>query len=186
MKTRPILFSAPMVRALLEGRKTQTRRIVKRTPLAWLDDGFTPEFVSNPENSFSPYGQPGDLLYVRENMKEDCAGSISFARYSADDALTKHEWWKPISYCPSIHMPRMYSRLTLKITGVRVERVQDIDNNDALAEGTPDLRTMENDWDLRDCYARLWNSINNNWNDNPWVWVIEFEVINKNVDEVLK
>ena len=80
---------------------------------------------------------------------------------------------------PSIHMPRWASRITLNATSVRVERVQDISNLGAFAEGTPDLRTHDNDWDLRDCYSHLWDSINAKrgfgWDSNPWVWVVGFE-----------
>ena len=80
---------------------------------------------------------------------------------------------------PSIHMPRWASRITLEITGIRVERLQDITNNDALDEGTPDLRTIENRWDMRRCFQELWEQINGagSWSENPWVWVIGFKKV---------
>ena len=78
-------------------------------------------------------------------------------------------------------MPRIASRITLEITGVRVERLQDITANEALAEGTPDLRTIENGWDMKRCFQELWQSINgaDSWASNPWVWVIEFKKVCK-------
>jgi hypothetical protein len=142
-RERPILFSAPMVRALLDGRKTQTRRIVKGTAAEWLADpiGFLPEFVADPGNHLCPYGVPGDLLWVREAFAylSDCRhndpGTRALAEgcfYRADDGATQSDIsrWRP-----SIHMPRFLSRLTLRITDVRVERLQDISEADAVAEG---------------------------------------------------
>jgi hypothetical protein len=188
-----------MVRALLEGRKTQTRRALSNQDVnvgvcgVFRASKRLGKYIGEEEEFKCPYGQPGDLLYVRENMKEDCAGSISFAQYSADDVTTKHEWWKPVSYCPSIHMPRRLSRLTLKITDVRVERVQDISNDAAIAEGIERRYERKNGAHFcisnpRCDFAELWDSINEmrgfGWDRNPWVWVVEFEVIHKNVDEV--
>jgi len=189
MKTHPILFSAPMILALLAGKKTQTRRALRAQPMEHAD---TPRrFASgnwlfhydNQTEHRCPYGKPGDLLYVRENMYEDSAGSISFAAYSADNCTSKIEWWKPTKHCPSIHQPRRASRMTLRITDVRVERVQDISPSDAVAEGIPNGAYAVNSVES---YRQLWNSINNNWDDNPWVWVVEFEVIHQNVDAVIQ
>jgi len=104
--------------------------------------------------------------------------------YAADYASPRGvTTWKP-----SIHMPRAVSRITLRITDVRVERLQDISNNDADAEGTSDLRTIENGWDMSRCYQELWEAINGagSWEANPWVWVLEFEVIKRNVDAYIK
>ncbi|AZE73171.1 Phage protein [Pseudomonas synxantha] len=150
IKERPILFSAPMVRAILEGRKTVTRRAVKGSGLNFLAD-FTPEYVALPENHFCPYGNPGDRLWVRETwycdhfevlrgpyLKPDDLdireaiddGTLVYAA----DGLTPYEADQPI-WKPSIHMPRWASRILLEITDVRVERLQDISEDQAKAEG---------------------------------------------------
>lgn len=180
MSEHPILFSGSMVRALLDGSKTQTRRVVKGVALEWLGpDGFTPEFVASPENHLCPYGQPGDRLWVREAFMHEPAdycwqASVSIPSrpastvYRADFPNSQPgEGWKP-----SIHMPRKLSRITLEITGVRVERLQDISDTDARAEGMP--ATVANS--PRVWFASLWQSINGaeSWDANPWVWVVEF------------
>jgi hypothetical protein len=153
-KERPILFSAPMVRAILEGRKTQTRRVVKNCKkfAEWdaepdsaydviiADDQSCAHFLVAADHGFTdaipcPYGQPGDLLWVRETTKEDCWGSTSFAVYCADSALSRIEWWYSRKVCPSIFMPRWASRITLRIKSVRVERLNQISREDAIAEG---------------------------------------------------
>jgi hypothetical protein len=189
MTERPILFSAPMVRALLAGTKTQTRRVVKGWPLEWLKPGmFTPEYVALPENGACPYGQPGDRLWVRETF----AGSIAYERhgyalkdwgnklwYVADGEPRSGQWTRPR---PSIHMPRCLSRITLEVTGVRVERLQDISEADAQAEGCA-LECMTPTGDDSGSaihgpggYMALWESINGpgSWDANPRVWVVEF------------
>lgn len=185
MSERPILFSGPMVRAILEGRKTQTRRVVKGIALDWLrPDGFTPEFTASPENSLCPYGNPGDTLWVRETWGPFEGGFI----YRADEGPNV----KPDDgrWHPSIHMPRDASRLSLLIKSVRVERLQEISEADAFAEGvghyvdsgaageaTPDGARTAREW-----FAQLWDTINaksHPWASNPWVWVVEFEKINK-------
>ena len=131
IKERPILFSAPMVRAILERRKTVTRRPVKGAGLKWLED-FTPEYVALPENHLCPYGNPGDRLWVRETHSfvpdpEEPAG-YSQVLYAADG----QQYGKNR---PSIHMFRADSRILLEITDVRVERLQDINDDQAKAEG---------------------------------------------------
>jgi hypothetical protein len=176
MRERPILFSAPMVRALLAGTKTQTRRIVKGgIP---FDDDF--EIVA------SPYGDPGDRLWVREShwwFKDEPDNSCGYyppkltredVEYRADGDDGRKVWR------PSIHMPRWASRITLEVTGVRVERLQDISEADARAEGVePNAfeRTADNYGSV--LYRRLWESINGpgSWDANPWVWVVEFRRI---------
>jgi hypothetical protein len=206
MKERPILFSAPMVRAILAGTKTQTRRAVKGWPLEWLQPGmFTPEYVANPGNHACPYGQPGDRLWVRETthrrpMLNLLSGAPLAPEYdggaysaSGEDVLTPEGfdigWWYSRKACPSIHMPRWASRILLEVTGVRVERLQDISEADAQAEGCPcyvcgvpmDGRSE------KDCHCfhakakpsdfrALWESINgaDSWAANPWVWVVSF------------
>lgn len=184
MKERPILFSGPMVRAILEGRKTQTRRIVRGAALRWLeDDGFTPEFVSDPDNRLCPHGKPGDRLWVRETW-----AIMSKSRQSAwkGEAIPKHlmegvelvyradEDYGPGIYRPSIHMPRWASRIDLEITDIRVERLQDITEEDAMAEGAYKSPAAGN---YRMGFGEIWESINGSgsWTKNPWVWVIEFK-----------
>lgn len=162
MKERPILFSAPMVRAILAGTKTQTRRAAKGRALEWLAPGmFTPAFVADPANDMCPYGQPGDRLWVREafahwTTRELFSGrpmevtSYRAGRFmlrlpeGAPPSLPFEQWerfWdddlKPedVRWRPSIHMPRALSRILLEITDVRVQRLQDISGSDARAEG---------------------------------------------------
>jgi hypothetical protein len=200
MKEHPILFSGPMVRAILEGRKTMTRRVVKPQlrPLTpddtwYLADRklwtFAPKkgghFTSSDVAWFNlpsvmadiqrpcPYGVPGDRLNVRETWNADgCdhvifkadGGSATAAGYAAEPK------WKP-----SIHMPRKYCRILLEVVSVRVERVQDISEEDAKAEGVdwyPALQPIA-------MFQDLWDSINAKrglgWDVNPWVWVVEFK-----------
>jgi len=253
MKARPILFSAEMVRALLDGRKTQTRRVIKpqppeEYPVARLSDGVCvwskhkeSEFPMWARHSVCHYGKPGDLLWVRETWTKGRAnflgttydvptwrtknGAIGPILYRCSDIYEGHANF--IKWRPSIHMPRWASRLTLRITDIRVERLQEISEADAVAEGVQPheyaigplgvradsircihcgkLRsdhvgqamvcfggngTCWNGNTARGGFGVLWDSINSNrgysWDMNPWVWVIEFNVINKNVDEVIK
>ncbi len=197
MKERPILFSAPMVRALLAGTKTQTRRGVK---------GFLPcrpEFneerglweIYNGDSVAAtlrcPYGQPGDRLWVRENgwqrpfrsARDMREGADTWPPYEYDaepvccweDGELKRLGWKRR---PSIHMPRWASRILLEVTAVRVERLQDISATDAIAEGlSTRLREHDAVCHLLDQYRDLWESINGpeSWDANPFVWVVEFK-----------
>lgn len=208
MTDRPILFNAPMVRALLAGTKTQTRRIVKPQP-SFQEVGFVGGmllgFKKRKGNGFwlwpnareriiaeCPYGQPGDRLWVKEKTHrrpmlnfltgEPLDEKYDGGAYSADyaDVLTPEEfdiaWWYSRSTCPSIHMPRVFSRITLDITEVRVERLQDISRGDAMEEGCP-FPNMAAGPDPRQWYAELWDSINGpgSWEVNPWVWVVAFK-----------
>lgn len=187
MKERPILFSAPMVRALLAGTKTQTRRVVKPQIVASMD---TPRgqddikagypFVELGDGSFvpvtmlCPYGQPGDRLWVRETalLWRDANGPTHAAAFAADGyELEPGEAWTP-----SIHVPRKFSRIILEVTGVRVDRLQDISEQDAYQEGVK--RTSHWQKDYVAAYADLWNEIHKGgaeWHTNPWVWVVEFK-----------
>lgn len=183
MKERPILFSAPMVRAILEGRKTQTRRVVKGPALGVLNleirQPTDPIFARK-----CHYGAIGDNLWVKETFAENIAGCETQRglSYRADHKDPNGDGpANPMKWRPSIYMPRVASRITLEITGIRVERLQAITNNDALAEGTPDLRTIENNWDMVRCYQELWEQINGagSWAVNPWVWVVEFKWVGK-------
>lgn len=233
--SKPIIFSATMVRALLDGRKTQTRRIVKpafgkKHPIVNLAEHGMPQVnysgrFNDPDSwgypyaedgndmalswwlDLCPYGGKGDLLWVRENFQpilrndwhdwKNPDGSGDQANYltgegyvpvytadggavefiNSDDELSTRVW-------PSIHMPRWASRLTLRITEVRVERLNEISIRDSLAEGI----THSTMACPRVEYQHLWESINGegSWDANPWVWALTFEVIKENVDQVRK
>ena len=178
-----------MVRAILAGNKTQTRRVVKPQPEQWTTpDGCGTSAIWPAVNHNGrvaamrcPYGQPGDRLWVRESTAEDCIGSASFARYTADGFTSRIAWWYSRKACPSIHMPRWASRILLEITSVRVERLHEISEADAKAEGVtlPKRTCTMYDGIWRDEYHALWESINGprTWAANPWVWVIEFKVV---------
>lgn len=197
IKERPILFSAPMVRAIMEGQKTVTRREVKkRAALDCLAAGFEPAFLALPGNAdLCPYGKPGDRLWVRETFNRTNPGGESGIYYYRADGkfpkcigggrFTSVESWKP-----SIHMPRAACRILLEITDVRVERLQDISEEQALAEGVrPYPEHAEfGDWyhvegietysaEPSKSFELLWESINGagSWAANPWVWVVEFK-----------
>jgi hypothetical protein len=188
MKERPILFSGAMVRAILQGRKTQTRRVVKpqpdctRTSLASCAGNRSVRVIAMRQGMYSifcPYGQPGDRLWVKETFTEG-EGVIYRADWNPEVSLDG--LWKP-----SIFMPRRLSRITLEITAVRVERLQDITEADAVAEGIyfdHDFDGYVSDDEGRHyhgnsavrSYEHLWQSINGagSWEANPFVWVLEF------------
>jgi hypothetical protein len=201
MKERPILFSTPMVQAILAGRKTQTRRIIKPQPkddltfLGWK----LPEYVqvafgrglkTDSLHKF-PYGKVGDVLWVRETWQP--SANDVFVHFKADYSKPGKGWK------PSIHMPKSYARIWLRITNVRVERLHDISEEDTKSEGIEQFtrdgvgfKYGLNGWHWHChegfpfmCSRRsfafevLWKSINSeqSWDENPWVWVIEFERI---------
>ena len=185
VKERPILFSAPMVRAILEGRKTVTRRVCKPQPSA---KAHTTCASGNPMGAWwetgkdinrCPHGKPGDRLWVRETHSfvpdpEEPAG-YSQVLYAADG----QQYGKNR---PSIHMFRADSRILLEITDVRVERLQDISRADIRAEGLqcpPELASDDVSPNYRDWYPaawrELWESTGGDWNATPWVWVVEFK-----------
>lgn len=197
MKERPILFSAPMVRAILAGQKTQTRRILtvpwkgstRALPYEpyWVDNDGRLEWCDEygdyhdfEETILSPYGAPGDRLWVRETIFW-VSGGLSV--YGADGAATKADAWPWQRKClPSIHCPRGLSRITLEVTGVRVERLQAISEEDAKAEGVAATRSGghpagDDTETAREVFQHLWDRINGKsaaWASNPWVWVVEF------------
>ena len=213
MKERPIIFSAPMVRAILEGRKTVTRRVVKPQPspghewAGWCVSSTTKAdegkavwavgrspYLIDAHRVRCPYGQPGDRLWVREThaivprTAYRCSEGVQqvLRPYDVNDAAIFREGFDRCSggirWRPSIHMPRWASRITLEITGVRVERLQDITEDDALAEGVdPANEPSELRWQHYAPHAvafrNLWESINGagSWGDNPFVWVVEFK-----------
>ncbi len=189
--SRPILFSGPMVRALLDGRKTQTRRALKHQPIDILPMPNAPgrEWVILEQKAPEPkgkvvrcrFGKPGDLLWVRETwgVVDDKYHRIA---YRADDGTASarvSEQLEGRRWRPSIHMPRSASRITLRITEVRVERLNDISPEDAAAEGWPgpdEQNTIASAYPIA-WYARLWDQINGprSYDANPWVWVVKFE-----------
>lgn len=195
VKERPILMNAEMVRAVLEDRKMQTRRVVKHQELIEYDesDGSLihvhatdcPNYCDYACHRLCPYGQEGDRLWVRETFCEMVERhrppKFSYrADTSADGEECRLDFVRcgyPYRWKPSIHMPRWASRITLEITGVRVERLQEISEADAIAEGVSSWAIENN---LRGywvtAFSRLWESINGpgSWATNPWVWVIEF------------
>jgi hypothetical protein len=238
MRELPILFSGAMVRALLDGSKTQTRRVVKHQP----PDDVAPITVAHYEptvvnwrgeeepgsvifGAYSddgdwgakcPYGAPGDRLWVRETHDVNRLGVETFPSgrerfyagiaYKADDG--RHEaditerLYKTLDekesrgWTPSIHMPRWASRITLEVTGVRVERLQDISETDSAAEGVESLRNEGEYWkhylestascdaliclSARESFRTLWDSLaarGADWQANPWVWVVGFKRI---------
>ncbi len=206
---RPILFNDAMVRAILSGAKTQTRRPVKsaRAGDAFCAHGiegrhvfasseaWAMKYASDPSNGeLCPFGAPGDLLWVRECFgifdRTGFGGREGYAvAYRADELdgvdrgvqwidgpedWTEERWKADSKWRPSIHMPRWASRLVLRVTDVRVERVKDITNRDATADlGASPI--------TRDCkvpkFARIWDEVYGTWAANPWVWVVGFEVV---------
>jgi hypothetical protein len=183
MRERPILFTAEMVRAIQDGRKTQTRRIIRH--YRWVYDNGDIScrreiYHSAPIDAQEmrmmmlggPYGVVGDRLWVREAWaaKWDSASAtvsdlLEEIAYRADGDTAFRNVWRP-----SIHMPRWASRITLEITDVRVQRVQDISKEDAIAESSTDEFS----------YRLIWDSIHGKkrgaaWSDNPWCWAITFK-----------
>jgi hypothetical protein len=219
-KERPILFSASMVRAILDDQKTQTRRVVKMPPNF---EQFThlrfAQGAEAPENTFivywlehgkeecggtffsCPYGKPGDRLWVRETHCMESSKEVAYDPPFNDGRPIRHHddehwgpWWEQphyratdptpelgigtgdpgVKWRPSIFMPRWASRITLEITAVRVERLQNISDNDARAEGYDRSHAFPCEW-----FAQLWERINGpgSWKANPWVWVVEFRKV---------
>lgn len=204
MEERPILFNGEMVRAILGGRKTMTRRVATKikVPKAWtMQNGIDSFWSINPcwretPGELCPYGQPGDRLWVRETFCDrNNNGEQIKPLYRADGQEYEDGdgWHFEPKWKPSIFMPRMYSRITLEITNVRVERLQKINNTDALAEGTPGAWVENSEYPGGYSenqnkahvffFRQLWDSINAkrgySWKSNPWVWVVEFERIKK-------
>jgi len=191
---KPVIFSTKMVQAILDGRKTMTRRIIKPQPkiVRKCRKGQIPVAYYNGEKWIKSKYQPGDILYVRETWAP-CATINSWIDeanlyiYKAD--YTKQEvTWK---WRPSIHMPKEAARLFLQVENVRVERLQDITEGDCYAEGIikvplgEEMGWAEEQWAI-DKYSHLWDILNAKrgygWDVNPWVWVIEFERMVDNHD----
>lgn len=218
MKERPILFNGEMVRAILDGRKTQARIVIKspakelqkqgiecvayRNGDTWYDGklfsmrncaGVWVDYTESDFLNLCPFGKIGDRFWVRETFAKhepsecgcsepcNCVNSRYSYRADYDDGETK--------WTPSIHMPRSASRITLEITNVRVERLNDISEEDCWAEGIENVSYNPSDIyeiaskinccvdDAKPIFCHLWNSTGGNWVSNPWVWVIEFKRI---------
>ena len=223
IKEHPILFNGAMVRAILDGTKTQTRRVIKlpadaeqvqywSTPSGRSEPGFAEPGVNywttNPSGNHidpCPYGQPGDRLWVRETFApcrlsrgpDDEYTSVAEPRHIAPhrskcDLGEQHIAYKADgfdafagSWRPNIHMPRWACRILLEVTDVRVQRVQDISEEDAMAEGVrpEDVATYPHysSGAVIGAFAELWDSINAKrgypWESNPWVWAVTFKRI---------
>lgn len=184
MAIKPILFNTDMVRAILDVRKTCTRRTLKH-PFIVHPNGYITKPRGN-ENlcPYDPPYQPGDILYVRETWKKAPNGYYYYESWKRNGIADVTKWK------PSIHMPKEAARIWLKVTDVRVERLQDVTEDGAKAEGAIDNRgfihSPENEYDrihtARDHFIKIWNSTikksdldRYGWDANPWVWIIEFE-----------
>lgn len=202
MKEKPILFNAEMVRAILEGRKTVTRRLIKpryRDGDAgfWVQRKVATGEITGVEiydedecgtdRYVMPPYQTGDILYVRETWRKEDNG---FAYYATDWHKFGDEYVKQFKWNPSIHMPKEAARIWLKVTGVKIEKLQDMTVNDATKEGSTPLYLFEDDirpiYGALSAFRRTWNSTISSkdidrygWDANPWVWVISFERIEK-------
>lgn len=200
MKERPIIFNAEMVRAILDGRKTQTRRIVAnvqpdncltlRKPTK-TKGGMHTHVLDAPKHDLCPFGKVGDRLWVRETSglavrRDAMGGSGEFRVYRASNpgsvyCTTADGGSIPIKWIPSIHMPRKACRILLEITDVRVELLQSISFDDCRKEGCSgghdSIPGYMYSATPREHYSHLWESIygEESWRSNPWVWVIEFK-----------
>jgi hypothetical protein len=214
MTERPVLFNDAMVRAILDGSKTQTRRPIKASRgrelcmltdhegRLYTDDAGRPRvdecWCREPEIVYDVRrpAEVGDVLWVRETHmigRDHAPDSYPQIVYRADGAIHDHDGRavcptpsghatiKDGGWTPSIHMPRWASRLTLKVTEVRVERVQDITERDARAEGVetaPFTKAGRHAGYLHvEAFEDLWNEVYGTWDANPWVWAISFEVV---------
>lgn len=196
MKERPILFSGPMVRAILEGRKSQTRRVVKPQPnrgsrltrmQSGYSDGHTRAVFSQEDepNAYGikfPYGQPRDRLWVKETFSTPFPADVSSKQFTGFYRATDPD--RKVKWKPSIFMPRWASRITLEITGVHVEQLNKISDFDAFQEGVKDEPgTITGPYcrSFVQGFKGIWNSINGpgSWDQNPWVWVVEFRRMTK-------
>lgn len=213
MKVKPMIFNTEMVKAILAGKKTVTRRPMNPQPedsglgYKWFPSNIVQSMVQidnfkeDKEDYLKgfiahvcPIACKGDLIYVRETfaalghndyqqVNPRCITDIHEFRYKASErealANCKDHEVRGYKWVPSIHMPRHASRLTLKVTDVRIEQVQDISEEQAKKEGCSNFPSY------RGHFEEIWDSIYQNWKENPYVWVIEFEVIHKNVDKYL-
>jgi hypothetical protein len=215
MSMKQILFNTEMVRAILDGRKSCTRRIVKPQQLVGLlpdkcKNGVPEEFLKEKKLMFKPYCnmtdielintaykapyQRGDILYVRETWCKGLERYIYRADYSDTEKFYRDGKEIEMKWHPSLHMPKDAARIFLRVTNVRVERLQDITVEDALAEGMDKYIRLNGELDensIITSFIGIWNSTikksdldRYGWNANPWVWVIEFERCEKPGSEV--
>lgn len=198
IKERPIIFNGEMVKAILDGRKTMTRRIAKplrKNPPSLLSGEWSDSYVLDKGNhewlmKDCPFGKVGDRLWVRETFAVygDKDDEHCVIHYRANNP--EHFSRKGMGFKPSIHMPRWASRITLEITSIRIERLQDISEDDAKAEGVnggcivcgelaENCKCATPSPDFKDSFIHLWRSIygEESWSANPWVWVVEFKQV---------
>lgn len=208
MSEKPILFSGEMVKAILDGRKWKTRRVITTLPIepdtasinpdgvgnwvVWAPHPVTDEqsrqWYPNSAGFPCPYGKAGDTLWVRETWRRSPVTLPDGVQYRADNLLRWFDGSEPTAIAlpqrngkwrPSIFMPRWASRITLRITDVKVERLQDISEGDAIAEGVGAWHDTKDGMVYRPEFQALWDTINAKrgfgWDANPWVWVLSFE-----------
>lgn len=182
-RERGILFSADMVRAILDGRKTQTRRIVKLPPMlepitvrvTWDEKigwyAYDEEYPDEGHVPLEPKYSVGDRLWVREAHRKDALLGVAYRADESDEFVNSHRWR------PSIHMHKAHARIWLEVTDVRVQRVQEIGEEDARAEGCGIILGVKIDADTgRRHFAQLWERINGPgaWSRNDWAWAYTF------------
>lgn len=170
IKTKPILFSTEMVQANLKGIKSQTRRIVDEMHYMFLEYAFHHKKNITDWIIRTAKYQPGDILWVRETFWFDPFQQVYHYKADEDSCMKLFTGWKP-----SIHMPKKIARIFLKVTSVRCERLKDISDEDAIAEG------MDPDQVPTYRFAALWKRLNgeDSWNRNPFVFIYEYEIIEK-------
>jgi len=205
---KPILMQPEMVRALIDGRKTQTRRIIKEPDNGvhtLIEDGVPLHFADYVDGLWHerpcPHGQPGELLWVREphylEKRPQCHNAVAYAADNEAIPTGSYiEGWTKLR--PSIHMPRWANRITLLIKDIRVERVQDISETDAMAEGVygqgkfwcNPLHPALCCFSARPAFPDLWDTINTQpgtrWRDNPWIWALQYTPYLMNIDNFKK
>lgn len=198
MKETGLMFKAPLVRAILSGQKTQSRRVLKQAvgpslsvgiddanpdvaELSWLyGDGPGHEVHESIKRVPCPFGKPGDRIYVRETFAWVPTACESDEIVFAADYQDGSDKAAGVRYIPSIHMPKAAARIWLDITGVRLERLQAISEEDAEAEGVGFLRSVpdaDETLTAKQLFECLWDSTGGDWAANPWVWVIDFKRI---------
>lgn len=203
---KPIIFSTPMVQAILDGKKTQTRRVVKingwpitspKESLELTKEGLIYHSFCSMSGYYKPLCQPGDILWVRETWGKDENGDYV---YRTNYGTTEDDSFPPsmFKWRPSIFMPKEAARIFLRVTNIRVERLQEITEEDAWREGVEPIRSalgqiyVQDDYSIgyRLAFEELWNEINAKrgygWDTNPWVWVVAFEKISKEEAERLE
>ena len=195
MKETGLIFKAPMVRAILEGRKTQTRRVAKPVKHPDLGNLYTPGALAmgrEPQHVIDracPLGQPGDRIYVRETARSCRAYEVQGYPpsqwgnkpiwFEADGAPPGAETAWATKATPAIHLPMFAARIWLEVTGVRVERIQGITPDDCIAEGAwpVEQRELGRGHEAVSAFRELWESTGGDWDANPWVWAIDFKVL---------